>query len=353
MYIKRKYSVKEMLMWTRWEIFSFSVYTTVVVILYSILGLEWLRLPWTPIALIGTAVAFLIGFQNNAAYGRIWEARKIWGAIVNDSRTWGMMITDMITNEYAKEPKEEAVLEADKKTFIYRHIAWLTALRYNMRQHKPWETFLRYKTNREWSKMMEIPERDIPIEDALKGLLSDEELDYVLRKTNKAAALLWLQSKHLRQLKEAGYVWEFSFLELESVLGRLFEHQGKSERIKNFPYPRQFATLGFDFVKIFAYLLPLGIIPEFSKIGLSLLDSYPLIAPYIVWASVPFSVVVAWVFDTMQRIGITGENPFEGSSNDVPISSISRGIEIDLREMMEEDKRQIPEPYKIVYGVQM
>ena len=198
-----------------------------------------------------------------------------------------------------------------------------------------------------------IPERDIPIEEALQGFLAEEELKHLERKTNKAAALLWLQSKHLRQLKESGYIWEFSFLELEAVLARLFEHQGKSERIKNFPYPRQFATLGYDLVKVFAYLVPLGIVPEFAKIGNNLADQYPLIAPYIVWASVPFTVIVAWVFSTMQRIGITGENPFEGSANDVPISAISRGIEIDLREMLEEDASTIPEPFEIVYGVQM
>jgi putative membrane protein len=264
-----------------------------------------------------------------------------------------MMINDMGTNENAKKPMEESWLREQKKILVYRHIAWLTALRYAMRQSKTWETFLRYKSNREWYKMMFIPERDIPIEKALEGLLSENELNQVLQKTNKPAALLWLQSKHIRQLKESGYIWEFSFLELEHVLGRLFEHQGKSERIKNFPYPRQFATLGYDLVKVFAYLLPLGIVPEFAKIGDNVADQFPLIAPYIVWASVPFTVIVAWVFSTMQRIGITGENPFEGSANDVPISAISRGIEIDLRELLEEDKEQIPKPFEMVYDVQM
>jgi putative membrane protein len=353
MYTKRKYSVKDMIKWTRREILTYTLYTIGVVLLYDVVGFHWLRVPWTPIALIGTVVAFLIAFQNNAAYGRIWEARKIWGAIVNDSRTWAMMVKDMVTNEHADQPVDDSTLYEQKKTLIYRHIAWLTALRYSMRQPKPWETFLRYKTNREWYKMLSIPERDIDIRDAMKDLMSDDEFKQVMKKTNKAAAILWLQSKHIRQLKEQGYIWEFSFLELESVLGRLFEHQGKSERIKNFPYPRQFATLGFDFVKVFAFILPFGIIPEFSKIGDSLIDQYPIISPYFVWASVPFSAMVAWVFDTMQRIGVTGENPFEGSANDVPISAISRGIEIDLREMLEEDKAKIPEPFEVIYGVQM
>lgn len=72
--------------------FVFVVIVTTTVALYYFLGLSWLKIPWTPLALIGTAVAFVIGFQNNSAYGRIWEARKIWGGIVNSSRTFGMFI---------------------------------------------------------------------------------------------------------------------------------------------------------------------------------------------------------------------------------------------------------------------
>lgn len=76
-----------MLRWTRYETAGFFIYVAIVVAAYVFLDLDWLRIPWTPLALIGTAVAFVIGFQNNAAYGRIWEARKIWGGVVNTSRT--------------------------------------------------------------------------------------------------------------------------------------------------------------------------------------------------------------------------------------------------------------------------
>ena len=161
------------------------------------------------------------------------------------------------------------------------------------------------------------------------------------------------QSHHLRTLKERGIIWEFSFLELEGKISALIDHQGKSERIKNFPYPRQFATLGYDFVNMFIFLLPLGIVPEFSKIGLNMVTDYPLVGQLFVWLGVPFSALISWVFNTMQRIGVTGENPFEGSANDVPISTISRGIEIDLREMLEESKEQIPDQFPVVYDIQM
>lgn len=353
MYTRKKYSVKDMILWTRWEILTFTLIAVIVAIAYEVFGLSWLRLPWTPIALIGTAVAFLIGFQSNAAYGRIWEARKIWGGIVNYSRSFGIMINSMITNEHPEVPLSDEELKSEKLILINRHVAWLTALRYAMRKTKSWEVFTRHRTNREWYEKSYIPERDENIDEQLKALLSSEEYAYVMGKTNKATTLINLQSNHLKGLKDRGLLWEFSFLEMQNINVELFNLQGKSERIKNFPYPRQFATLGYDFVKAFIILIPFGVIPEFSRIGENLSGSFPVISQYFVWASIPFVVIVSWIFSTMQRIGTVGENPFEGSANDVPISTIARGIEIDLREMLDQPKEQIPEPREEVYNIQM
>lgn len=72
--------------------FSLSFFLQLLLLFITFFDLHWFKIPWTPIALIGTAVAFVIGFQNNSAYGRIWEARKIWGGIVNTSRTFGMFV---------------------------------------------------------------------------------------------------------------------------------------------------------------------------------------------------------------------------------------------------------------------
>src|SRR5210317_524883 len=126
MHIKKTYTAMEMAWWTRFETLLFFVIITAWVALHYFLDLEWFKIPWTPLALIGTAVAFVIGFQNNSAYGRIWEARKIWGGVVNTSRTFGMFLQDMITNEYAEDKKEASFLKQEIKTLTYRHIAWLT-----------------------------------------------------------------------------------------------------------------------------------------------------------------------------------------------------------------------------------
>ncbi len=353
MLTKKRYSLKEIIIWTKAEIFMFFILSIAVAILYSFFKLEFLQVPWTPVALIGTAVAFVLGFQNNSAYGRIWEARKIWGGIVNTSRMWGMNIKDMITNEHVKDSSSLENLDDYVKHFVKRHIVWLTALRHAMRQPKKWEVYSDLKSNNKWSEIIHIPERKVDVIIDLKKYLSESEMSYVENKSNKPAAILFLQSSELKKLKESGHIWEFSYLELQSLLNELFTLQGKSERIKNFPYPRQYATLSHIFVWIFLILLPFGLIPEFSKIGQSFSSQFPIVGDYFVIIGVFFCVVVSWVFYTMERIGRTGENPFEGTPNDVPISTISRGIEIDLLQLLNEDKESIPSQFPENYDVQM
>jgi putative membrane protein len=103
---------------------------------------------------------------------------------------------------------------------------------------------------------------------------------------------------------------------------------------------------------IFVLLLPLALVPEFADIGLSFKEEYPVIASLFIWFSVPFYAAVSWVFHTMERIGRTGDNPFEGTANDVPISTIARGIEIDLRQNLGEANEEIPDQYPLKYDTQ-
>ena len=151
-------------------------------------------------ALIGTAVAFVIGFQNNSAYGRIWEARMIWEGIVNTSRTFGTFLQDMLINEYASSPMSEAEIKHEVKTLTYRHIAWMTALRHAMRMPKPWKTISNEKSNAEWD--IRPPEKDSSLAVDIEPYLSKEDFDYMMSKNNKQTALLYLQSHHLRKLQE-------------------------------------------------------------------------------------------------------------------------------------------------------
>lgn len=317
MHAGKRFTFKQVVYWTRRDIYFFFFYSSLVTSLYYFFAVKWVIVPWVAIGLVGTAAAFLIGFKNTQTYARLWEARQIWGGIVNSSRTWGVLIRDTVSAD-----------RNEIRELIYRHIAWLTALRFQLRETRVWET-TQIKSNKEFARYYNVPEWETKLEDELKKYISSEELAYILNKKNKAAQLIAMQSAHLKKLKTEKKLSEFDFIELERVLSNFYECQGKSERIKNFPYPRQFATINQMFVRLFITMLPLGIIQEFGKLTSDNNDIF-------IWATVPCSVIVAFVFHLMERIGEATENPFEGGANDVPISAISRGIEIDLRDMLDE-----------------
>ncbi|MCJ8289677.1 MAG: hypothetical protein HRT58_03945 [Crocinitomicaceae bacterium] len=348
MYVQRRFPFKSVLKWTKREIIFFTIFVSLFTTLYELLDIKWLQVPLAPVALIGTAVAFMVGFQNNAAYDRIWEARKIWGGIVNASRT--LIIT--VKDSFYLHRSDVTVDETEAlKIITNRHIAWLTALRYAMRTKKEWETS--YQNEEKSQFYYNVPERNTTLEEELEPYLSKEEFEYVMSKDNKPNALMSLQSKHLRQLKNEDKLWEFSLLNLQQLLQELTALQGKSERIKNFPYPKQYGSIGYHFVHIFMWLLPMAIVPAFAKMGMEMSASHPFISDYFVWFNIPFTVIVIWVFNTMLRIGLAGENPFEGSPNDVPISNIARGITRDILQIIEEDPENIPEPFENKNFIQM
>lgn len=333
MHAGKNFSLKEVLYWTRKDIYSLLLIATVPTVCYKLLGWTWLSIPWLPIALLGTAVAFVVGFKNNASYDRLWEARKAWGAIVNASRGWGILVKDYITNKHAHTPLTEKDLREVKIGFINRHLAWLTALRYSLREPRVWEAIYK-KHNAEYKdKWFKVAEQPGDLKKELLNYLTPEEVDWVMAKSNKAAQLLALQSEKLRGLLEQGLIEDFRHMELEKSLLEFYNQQGVSERIKNFPYPRQYATLNLYFIKIFIFLVPLGMLQEFDKLG-----------DHFIWLSIPFSALSAWIFTTLEKIGESSESPFEGSANDVPITAISRTIEIDLKEMY--NMENIPAPLK-------
>ncbi|AUP78647.1 bestrophin family protein [Flavivirga eckloniae] len=359
MYTRRIFPVLGVLKWTRRHIFLFIFLALIPVFLFDVLGLKWLHVPWLPLGVLGTAVAFVVSFKNNASYDRLWEARKIWGGIVNASRSWTIMVKDFINNDHTKEDRTEEEMKAIKRELVHRHVAWLTALRYQLRQDKPWEMHLKAgRSNKEFREAKYRVCEDVEDkEGAIRSYLSDEDYNEVFAKGNQASQLLGIQSRRLKELMKEGLIEDFRHMEMMNMLVEFYTLQGKSERIKNFPYPRQFATLNYLFVWIFILLIPYGIMEGFESFGEKILVSLnkheeqtslmhvaqEAIAKHFVWFSVPFSALISWVFHTMEAIGENTENPFEGGPNDVPITDLSRGIEIDIRQLI--DDTDIPEPY--------
>lgn len=328
MHIGRRYSAREIFFWTLRETVVFVLIPTVLTVAWAVFGQAWLSIPWQPVALVGTAVAFVTSFKNNAAYGRLWEARQIWGSIVNGSRTWAVQVLDMPTSP----------LDA-KKALVYRHIAWLTALRFQLREARGWEHIKTQVENLEYSRRYEVPEWKSELGAELEPLISAAEKTHVLSKKNRATHLLAAQSRTLQELSTKGELTELRFIELERAIAQLYDCQGRAERIKNFPYPRQFATLNTYFIWMLILSLPFALMPELAKLG-----------AHFVWLTIPIASAVSWIFHMIDKIGEASENPFEGGPNDVPISTMARAIEIDLRELLGETP---PQPLAALHNIQM
>jgi putative membrane protein len=306
MHAGRFYTFAEVVFWTWRETVVFLSIATAPTLAWTLGGQTWLELPWQPVALVGTAVAFVTGFKNNAAYARTWEARQIWGGIINTSRTWAFSVRDFPTVDV-------------QRPFIERHLAWVTALRFQLREKRTWENAGRVD-NRQYGRFFRVPEWDSDVVTELAKVLPPDELAAVKDVKNRAVALLALQSKQLAKLSAGGHLSELKFIELQRTLATLTDLQGRCERIKNFPYPRQFSTLNLFFIWILIVALPFALMPELAKLG-----------PHFVWATIPIATIISWVFHMIDKIGEATENPFEGAANDVPISALSRTIEIDLR----------------------
>ena len=287
-------------------------------------------IPWLPVSVIGTAVAFYVGFKNNQAYDRMWEARKIWGGIVNDSRTWGMMVDGFVSNLFTERKVSDQELHQVKKRLIYRHIGWLYAHRSQLLVATPWEHIAQgghtAKTARFYQKKFGIGLIDDEItKTELKHFLPEEEHDRLVGYVNTATQIINQQSRDLAKLRERGLIEDFRHMEMENVLRAFYELQGKNERIKKFPLPRQYANMSRYFVGIFIALLPFTMIPELMKLG-----------NWGVWLAAPITALVGWVYVMMEVVGDYSENPFQGMANDIPMLSLCRTIEIDLREMLGE-----------------
>lgn len=333
----KRYNPLEFAIWTRRTILFCLLISTIPVLLFHFFKWGFLSIPWQPIAVLGTAVAFIVGFKNNASYNRLWEARQIYGGIINDSRSFAVKARDFL--------QDHETTTVIHKIFD-RHFAWLTFLRYQLREPRVWET-LSGKQSREYMEgRYRVPEWTEKLEDAVAPYLSKTELDQLLSKKNRASQVLALQSAHINELYKDGAITDLQQLQLQQSITSFYDQQGKAERIKNFPYPRHFSSITTYLLHIFVYLLPFGLLKECAAIGAG-----TTLEGYSVFLLIPLTTLIAWVFVTLDAVGENSLNPFEGGANDVPITQISKMIETDLKEML--DRKDLPEPIVPVNNILM
>ena len=261
--------------------------------------LRLFQLPALLPTVIGTALAFFIGFNNNQAYARWWEARIIWGSLVNNSRSWARGVL-----AYSQDPNDNSQETASVHTLlIHRHIAFMYALKGALRKQD---------------------------QDAYKKYLPPEEVIKVENQSNKHNAILMLQSQNLNWLLENGWIDQFKFLHLNEMLVAFADDMGASERIKNTVFPTTYHSFTRLFIWMFGILITISVSETTGA-----------------W-SVLLGFLVSFVFQTTYIIGTSLLNPFEPEIAGIPLDQITRTIEINLLEMLGEN--EIPEPIKPVYG---
>ena len=337
MYVRRhirfriiwRFAWRNLVLFTLWSLLVTAAYVGLKT--YSIN----IGIPFAPLSTIGIAVAFYVGFKNSQSYDRFWEGRKIWGGVVNYSRTWANQVLTYVHNQHATEPVSGKVLHQLHQELIYRHLAWINALRIQLRK----------TTMHDRDNLSHIPDfqlqQDRECTSQIGAFLSDNEFEEVMAKANTATHLVKNQGQQLRRLEREGLVENFRMIDMMQTLEELYNLQGKCERIKNTPFPRQYAYFSAVFVWIFVLLVPFGLVSEFDKLS----------SGGYVWLTVPFSILISWIFTTIEIVGDNSEDPFENYVNDVPMTALCRTIEIDLREML--DETDLPEKIKPVEDVLM
>lgn len=327
MHLGKSYTLSEFTFWSRRQLYASLACGSLPVVLYQFFGLKWLSIPVSVVVLLGTATSFIVGFRNVQTYSRALEAQQIWTDILNGSRFLGVMSRDLLAGQAAG------------RELILRHCAWLTALRYQLRTPRIWENAGKV-SNLEYRKYYRVPEWETPLEQALARYLPQAELDSVLHAEIKTTRLLGTQSARIKWLLDAGEISNAFYLELAGSLRGFFAQQGRAERIKDFPYPRQYAVINKLFVRTFCLLLPFGILMEFEKLNASVSG---IMHGNMIWLVIPFSTMISWMYLALEQVGESTENPFEGNANDVPMAQICRKIEHELMDMLGE-KRDFPAP---------
>lgn len=343
MYVNKNFDFRSFIHFAGLHLIWLSAWVTFVALVYHYTDWKWIAIPWLPVSIVATAVAFYVGFKNNQAYDRLWEARKIWGSMVNNSRSFATATKHFTINTDSSQ--NESVRTKFVKRIVYRHIAWLYILREQLLAPTLWEhvnqgPLMKRHVNR-IQKRFHIGEvNSFDKSKLMHELLEKEDIIYLQKTKNRATQILDCQSADLAELRAKNWIDEYTHVQLQQFVTQNYTDQGKCERIKKFPLPRQYGSMSIIFVILLIFLMPFGMVEPFAKLGDAGLFLF-----------VPFTALVSWVYLVMELVGDYSENPFEGLGNDIPMLSLCRTIEIDLKEMIGET--DLPQPIQPFNGVLM
>ena len=231
--------------------------------------------------LLGFAISMLLVFRTNTAYDRWWEGRKLWGALVNNSRNLAIKLAAMI-------PEEQVGL----RTFFRKIIpAYAHAL----------HTHLKSEATR-----TALFEKAIS-----KGHLVD--IDTEKHIPNQIAAQIYRQINDLYKDK---IIDGNQLIVLNDELQSFTEICGACERIKNTPIPYSYSVFIKKFIFTYIITLPIG---------------YVFSLGYYV---IPVVAFIFFVLASLELIAEEIEDPFGDDYNDVPTHQIADNIEKHIAEII-------------------
>lgn len=250
----------------------------------------------TPFTVVGLALSIFLGFRNNACYDRFWEGRKLWGALVNVSRSLTRQLLLMTVPN-----SEEETQDKYQRGTILRLAAYVYSLKHHLRTSDPFEE--------------------------LQGRLPEEELDRLRKQHNVPLGIVQIMGERIRATWKAGGIHDWHMSIFEGSLTEITAIQGGCERIRSTPVPFTYTLLIHRVVAFYCFALPFGI-----------WDSVGSLSPLVVF-------LISHAFFELDAIGDEIEDPFGLDMNDLPLDTISRTIETNLLDLLEDPNvPDLPQP---------
>ena len=277
------------------ELALLAAYSCMVYVAHTVYNFPGVSIPIAIPGILGTIISLLLAFRSNQAYDRWWEARTIWGAVVNDSRSFARQILTFVDNSYEDEDRS-----AIRERMIKRQMAWCHSLSYHLRGQNARQGLTKY--------------------------ISEDEKKAVSTMTNTPLGLLEQHGNDLRLLLRLGWISEYQQVAMDETLNRFSNAMGACERIKNTVFPVTYSVYIHMLVLLFVLLLPFSIIE------------------YLGIFQIPLVVAISASFFLIEKMAIHLQDPFENKPTDTPTTTISRKIEHDLRELLKDEYAGISEP---------
>jgi putative membrane protein len=268
----------------RKEAVMITIYVALIAAIHFAFKLN-VSIPISVPMILGTVISLLLAFRANQAYDRWWEARIVWGAIVNDSRSWARQVVSFIDNPY-----DDKEIQAFENTLINRQIAWCFALGRALRQRK------NHLDLGKW--------------------VSREDIEFVGRYSNTAMGILELQARDLKFALDNGWINTYQHVQMDTTLTKFSDEMGRCERIKNTVFPSTYGLYLHLSMNLFIMLLPFALISIFG------------------WLMIPLVTLIASCFWLIEKMSIHLQDPFENRPTDTPVTAIAETVERDLMQVM-------------------